>query len=122
MIWGRRIGMLAVFLFCVSVTAAFAEEISPSDAATTNYGVGTGKKLGRGLANLGFGWLDIPKGIESVGNDSNFLAAITWGPIYGTGNAIVRTLAGAYEVLTFPIPHPANFEPLVQPEFVIETR
>jgi len=35
-------------------------------------------------------------------------------------HAVGRTLAGVYEVATFPFPGPTNFEPLVQPEFVVQ--
>lgn len=112
--------VLAVLCFlAVSAGPAYAQEASPNEVAQVDYGTGVGKKLGRGLANVAFGWVDILKGIESVGEESGSMAGITWGPVYGTGNAIVRTLAGVYEVGTFPIPHPANFEPLVRPEFVL---
>jgi len=117
-------GKMSVFLifsfFTITVVPVFAfNESTADDAARTNYGDGIGKKLGRGIANTAFGWLEIPKGIEKVGDENNFLAASTWGVIYGSGNAIVRTLAGVYEVVTFPVPAPANFEPLIKPEFVI---
>ena len=116
----KAIVFLILVLCFVSTVPAFAvEEPSPNEVARTDYGAGAGKKLGRGLANTAFGWLDIPKGIEKVGDENNFIAAATWGVIYGTGNAVVRTLAGVYEVVTFPIPAPANFEPLVKPEFPI---
>ncbi|OGW82597.1 MAG: hypothetical protein A3C47_03910 [Omnitrophica bacterium RIFCSPHIGHO2_02_FULL_51_18] len=92
-------------------------ENSPSDIAREDYGSGAGKKLGRGLSNVAFGWLDLPKGVESVASEQNFLAAITWGPIHGAGQAVKRTLAGVYEVATFPFPS----EPIVKPEFVLES-
>lgn len=92
-------------------------EDSPSDIAEQNYGTGVSQKLGRGLSNLAFGWLDLPKGIEAVGAEQNFLAAVTWGPIYGAGQAVKRTLVGAYEVATFPAPQ----DPIVKPEFVLES-
>ena len=109
-----------LLLFILSWGALAKAESMASPSAKLDYGTGVGKKLGRGLANLGFGWLDIPKGIEEVGEENHFLAAVTWGPIYGTGRAITRTLAGAFEVVTFPFPWPADFEPLVKPEFVLE--
>ncbi len=116
----RLMSLIILFLFLASLGAAWAGESAVSPSSEVDYGTGVGKKLGRGIANLAFGWLDILKGIEKVGEENNFIAAITWGPIYGTGNAVVRTLAGAYEVVTFPIPQPAHFEPLVKPEFVLD--
>ena len=114
----RVVTFLHLFLLALFVSVCMAETAA-SPTAHMDYGTGVGKKLGRGLANTAFGWLDIPKGIQEVGDQNNFIAGITWGPIYGTGNAIVRTLAGVYEVATFPIAWPADFEPLVQPEFVL---
>ncbi len=103
-------GVWMLLVFCVS-TMAWADQM--------DYGTGVGRKLGRGLGNLAFGWMELLKGIQDVGDQQNFIAGLTWGPIYGAGNAIVREAAGAYEVLTFPIPIPENFKPILQPEFVI---
>ena len=111
---------LSVFFlmgFAVFAAIAWADEDS---SKKMDYGEGAGKKLGRGLGNLAFGWLDIPKGIEDAGDEHNFISAITWGPLMGVSNAVGRTLAGAYEVATFPVPYPNNFKPLVEPEFVIK--
>ncbi len=115
----------AAILFIIVVwvagsSTAWAQLPPTHPAATVDYGTGVGKKLGRGVANVAFGWIDIFKGIQEVAEQNNVIAGLTWGPIYGTGKAVVRTLAGAYEVVTFPIPWPADFEPLVQPEFVME--
>ena len=113
---------LLVLLFIVTsfIPVWAAEMNTPAPDSQMDYGTGVGKKLGRGLSNLGFGWLELPKGIQDVGDQRNFFAGITWGPIYGAGKTIARTLAGAYEVVTFPIPFPSHFEPLVKPEFVLE--
>lgn len=109
-------GLILLILGADSTWARVEE--TPSEIARKDYGTGAGKKLGRGLSNAAFGWLDIPKGIEKVGDEQNFLAAITWGPIYGVGQAVNRTLVGVYEVATFPAPS----EPIVKPEFVLEER
>ena len=99
---------------------ALAEESPVSPTADMDYGTAAGRKLGRGLANLGFGWIEFFKGIEDVTEENNLIAGLTWGPIYGTGQAVRRTVAGAAEVVTFPVPGPNRFEPLVYPEFVME--
>lgn len=108
---GLRITSASMLLvFCLS-TMAWADQV--------DYGTGVGRKLGRGLGNLAFGWMELLKGIQEVGDNQNFIAGLTWGPIYGAGNTIVREAVGAYEVLTFPIPLPENFKPILQPEFVL---
>ena len=93
---------------------------NPNEDAESSRAAGAGKKLGRGLANLLAGWVEIPKGIQSVGNENGFLAGITWGPIYGVGNALVRTGAGAYEVATFPVPVDGKYDPILEPEFPLQ--
>lgn len=111
----RVLSAMALSAFLCASAWAYAEK-SPSDISREDYGTAASEKLGRGISNVAFGWLDIPKGIESVGQEHNFLAGLTWGPIYGTGQALKRTLVGAYEVVTFPVPQ----EPIVRPEFVLE--
>ncbi len=108
-----------IFLFLAHAGTGWASNAEVSPTADVDYGTGVGKKLGRGLSNVVFGWLEFLKGIQDVGEENNFIAAITWGPLYGLGKTVVRTVAGAYEVATFPIPVPKNFEPLVRPEFML---
>lgn len=108
--------VLGLFILIPSAQAG----TSPIDEQ--NYPTAAGRKLGRGVANLAFGWIDIFKGISDVAAENNTIAAMTWGPIYGLGKAVVRTAAGAYEIVTFPIPVPPDFEPLVQPEFVLDNK
>ena len=106
---------LVITMILVSSGYAMIER-TPTEISREDYGTGASRKLGRGLSNVAFGWMDLPKGIESVGEEKNFLAAVTWGPILGVGQAVKRTLVGVYEVATFPAPS----EPIVKPEFVIE--
>src|SRR3989338_2241518 len=123
----KTISLMGLFLMIPVAAVVWADASgsstdSSSAATRVDYGTGAGEKLGRGLGNIAFGWLEIPKGIEDVGDQRNFIAGITWGPLQGIGKAVVRTLAGVYDTATFPIPHPQNFEPLVRPEFVLEDK
>ena len=117
--WIQFFTVLGFFLLVTQAGLVWASDAPVAPTDRVDYGTGVGKKLGRGISNLAFGWLEIPKGIEDVGEKNNFVAALTWGPIYGVGKAVVRTVAGAYEVVTFPVPLPKDFEPLVQPEFML---
>ena len=116
--WAQFLIMLGIFSFLSHAKPALASD-TPAAPDRIDYAAGVGKKLGRGLSNAAFGWLEIPKGIQDVGDQNNFIAALTWGPLVGVGKAVVRTVAGAYEVVTFPVPVPNNFQPLVQPEFML---
>lgn len=78
------------------------------------------RKLGRGLVNSVTGVVEIPKKVYMISKNDNVLLGLTWGFVKGTATGLLRTAAGVYETVTFPIPAPADFEPMVHPEFVFE--
>jgi len=78
------------------------------------------RKLGRGLANAATGIVEIPKKVILISRNDNLLMGLTWGWVKGTAVGMLRTASGLYEAVTFPIPAPADYEPMVQPEFVFE--
>ena len=86
--------------------------------ATSSYAQDPAKKLGRGLANILTGWVELPKNIYDVSVEDNPLAGLTIGLAKGIGMTIVRTGAGIYEVVTFPFPIPEDYGPVLEPEFV----
>lgn len=86
--------------------------------ASSSYAQDPAKKLGRGLANILTGWIELPKNIYDVSVEDNPLAGLTIGLAKGIGMTIVRTGAGIYEVVTFPFPIPEDYGPVLEPEFV----
>lgn len=79
------------------------------------------KKLGRGLCNIITCPFEIFKGIQDANNENGFLAAFTWGILQGLFKTGVRAVVGAYEVVTFPMPFPRDYEPILKdPEFFAE--
>ena len=86
--------------------------------ATSSYAQDPAKKLGRGLANVLTGWIELPKNIYDTSVEDNPLAGLTIGLAKGAGMTIVRTGAGIYEVVTFPFPIPEDYGPVLEPEFV----
>lgn len=76
------------------------------------------RKLVRGLANTAFGWCEIPRNIHYSIEDLDPLTGTAVGTVRGTGQALVRTAWGIWEVVTFPIPIPAEYRNMVEPEFV----
>ena len=78
------------------------------------------RKLGRGLANTLTGVVEIPKKVFMVSKEENVFMGMTWGLVKGTTVGMLRTAAGVYETVTFPIPAPADYEPIIHPEFVFE--
>ena len=79
------------------------------------------RKLGRGLANLIGGPLELPLTIREVGLEKGPIAGVTLGTLLGVGAAMTRSLVGAVEVVTFLLPLPkCGYEPILQPEFILE--
>ena len=75
-------------------------------------------KLGRGVANVLTGWVEIPKNVYNTSRDENAFTGMTLGLARGIGLTIVRTGAGLFEAATFPFPVPENYKPVLEPEYV----
>ena len=89
--------------------------------SSLSYAQGPMTKLGRGAANVLTGWIEIPKEIVTVTEDEGDIRGLFVAPLTGLWKALVRTTAGVYEVLTFVIPVPADYEAVVYPESVISS-
>ncbi|HKW86575.1 MAG TPA: exosortase system-associated protein, TIGR04073 family [Nitrospiraceae bacterium] len=75
-------------------------------------------KLTRGVVNFTTGWVELPKQIYLVGHNEGLVTGAIRGLIDGLGMFIARTVAGAYEVLTFPLPIPPQYQPMLRPDYV----
>ena len=100
-----------IFLVCCIAIAVVG-------MTTQCYAQDPAKKLGRGLANMVTGWVELPKNIYDTSVEENVLSGITMGLAKGIGMTIVRTGAGVYEAVTFPFPIPEDYQPVLEPEFV----
>jgi putative exosortase-associated protein (TIGR04073 family) len=79
------------------------------------------KKLGRGVANMLTFPLELPSQISKTNITDGPIAAFTWGLLKGVGMMGSRALVGVYETVTFPMPIPEGYEPiLTDPEFFLE--
>ncbi|MFA5146346.1 MAG: exosortase system-associated protein, TIGR04073 family [Candidatus Omnitrophota bacterium] len=79
------------------------------------------KKLGRGVANIGTAPIEVVEQIKRVNDTDGPIAGVTYGVLKGVFMTGVRVLVGAYEVVTFPIPFPKNYGPILRdPEFFFE--
>ena len=76
-------------------------------------------KLFRGIANAATGWMEIPKQMSLVWQESGPGSGVSWGLIKGVGYAVARSVAGAYDIVTFPFPIPEGYKPIIQPEYVL---
>jgi putative exosortase-associated protein (TIGR04073 family) len=74
-------------------------------------------KAGRGLAEITTPFLEIPGNIKQTTDRDGAPAGWTEGFAKGLGMAIIRPPVGVYELVTAPIPAPANYEPILKPEY-----
>lgn len=74
------------------------------------------RKLGRGVGNTLFGIVEVPNQITKANAEHGGGAFF-----YGIGKGFVRwlgrELVGVYEIVTFPLPLPRGYKPIMQPEF-----
>ena len=102
---------LKIVMVCLLVTVMLG-------MATQCYAQDPAKKLGRGIANVLTGWVELPKNIYDTSVEENVLSGLTMGLAKGVGMTIVRTGAGIYETVTFPFPIPEDYQPVLEPEYV----
>ena len=105
----RRIVSLAIIL--VFIVVIFVPQ-SPCFAQNML------RKLGRGVGNVTTSVFEIPKSIQEIFYDEGPLAAGTYGILDGIYKFLVRTVVGAYEIVSFPIPIPGDYAPIIEPEFL----
>ncbi len=77
------------------------------------------KKLGRGLANMVTGWIELPVTVHRTSERHNYIGGLFYGIPIGLAKALIRTFGGVYEIVTFPFPIPEDYEPIIEPEFVM---
>jgi len=79
------------------------------------------KKLGRGLCNIGTFPFEIFLQASRVNTSDGPMAGATWGLLKGIGMAGTRLAVGVYETVTFPVPMPKDYQPILKdPEFMFE--
>ncbi len=71
------------------------------------------EKLGRGCSNALGGWLEVPYNIDQRFSKSDTAGSFFTGAARGIVKGVVRTAVGAYEVVTFFLPYPENFAPIL---------
>ncbi len=76
-------------------------------------------KLGRGIVNVFTGWMEIPKNIAAEWQKTDPFTGCVIGTIEGIGWSWGRTAVGFYDIVTFPLPVPKDYQPLMEPEFIL---
>lgn len=67
------------------------------------------EKLGRGLANVAMGWIEVPKQTAQGRFEDNPFIGVGTGFLRGVAMTVLRFGVGAYETLTFPLPYPNRY-------------
>ena len=75
------------------------------------------RKLGRGLAAMTTGFLELPGNMVVETRERGPAEGIPLGFAKGLGMIIPRELVGVYEFLSAPFPAPADYRPILHPEF-----
>jgi putative exosortase-associated protein (TIGR04073 family) len=78
------------------------------------------RKFTRGLLNTVFFWAEIPKEVNRDWQNVDPLTGVFTGTGKGIYKGAQRFGVGVYEMVTFPLDSPANYQPIVYPETVME--
>ncbi len=114
-----RLGIL-LFLILSGGNSVRADELLPMEQKAEEPSVAEqiAMKFARGTVNFTTGWAELPKQIYLVGHREGLMMGALRGPIDGLGMFIARTIAGVYEVLTFPVPLPPQYQPMLKPDYI----
>jgi putative exosortase-associated protein (TIGR04073 family) len=115
----RWSSLVLLLMFCVALAAA------PSAMAKDDvYREGTQAnkmfhKLGRGAVNTLTGWIEIPKNMAKQWRNYDPFTGIIVGGVEGAAWGVGRTATGLYDMVTFCLPIPEDYQPLMEPEFIL---
>ena len=98
-------------VFLAASSSVIAEEAEIQGEGTPQ------RKLQRGFLNVALSPFEISNELsKEIRNDTlppSWFAGLGRGALYTVGRALV----GVYEMVTFAVPYPASYQPVLQPEF-----
>ena len=71
------------------------------------------EKLGRGVSNALLGWTEIPLGVQQHSTPTDAGGSFITGAAHGVVKGLVRTGVGLYETVTFFLPYPEHYAPIL---------
>lgn len=121
----RKTILASAILAAIMVGAS----ISPA-AADETWVMKPVEKLGRGIANVAFGPLELLMKGYDVTQDMGGIAGLTYGPLKGVCFVIAREVVGVVDIVTFPFPLPGcpndpndagwGYGPIMRPAWVVD--
>jgi len=113
--------ILGLLIMSLGMASAWADEPVPTSGGHDRVDEVMGRynlspaftKLGRGVSNLLLGWLEIPLNVDKRYTTSDTVGSVLTGAAIGVFKGAVRMGVGAYETVTFFVPLPENFEPIL---------
>ena len=99
-------GMLVGVALCTAICGV----------ATPAHAQSATDKLGRGLAGMTTGVLELPGNIKEE-TEADGARGIPLGVAKGLGMIVARELVGVYEFVSSPLPVPHNYRPILEPEY-----
>jgi putative exosortase-associated protein (TIGR04073 family) len=100
---------LIALLACIFLS--FSSVSIAEEPVSASYGSKIGYKTLRGFSNIGLGFIEIPKNMIKITNESNFVFGVTGGFLLGAVNTFGRFTIGTLDLLTFPL----ATKPVTQP-------
>lgn len=121
----RKTILASAILAAVMVGAS----VSPA-AADEGWAMKPIEKLGRGIANVAFGPLEILMKGYDITQEMGGIAGLTYGPLKGVAYTVAREVVGVVDVVTFPFPLPGcpddpndagwGYGPIMRPAWVVD--
>ena len=108
-------GLIAGLILAVTATGFAGGPFYPEST-----GAKKSRKFARGFLNTTMWWAEIPKEVNRDWRNVDPLTGVFTGTCKGIYKGSQRFGAGVYEMVTFRRDQPANYQPIVYPETVME--
>ena len=129
----RLLTFLTIFVFFYSCPSLFAQNPPPSQppAAVSSDKAQKPKnpfhKLKRGIVNVVTAPIEIAKGVDDGWKQNSCRASTACtgaftGFFKGIAHTVGRMGSGVWDIVSFPFKVPANYEPLMKPEFIMDNK